>query len=167
MIDPDYVLPSGTNAKRVAKDVFWGQVGEITDTGCREWQGKRYRTDYGCFMYQGRYIQAHRLAYFLAKGVDPGKLCVCHKCDNPPCVNPDHLFLGTQKDNSQDKVSKGRSNTARGENAGNAKLTADDVRAIRELQKSGMLRRELAERFGVSQKQITVIVNRKQWAHIP
>lgn len=95
-----------------------------------------------------RHYRAHRVAYELAAGVPPGRLLVCHHCDNPPCVNPAHLFLGTASDNASDMVAKGRHT---------AKLSSADARAIREERaRGGAGYQELALRYGVSD---TVIYN--------
>lgn len=77
---------------------------------CIEWQGPRDGGGYGFVQHEGRRWKAHRLAYHLAFGGIPGGAYICHKCDNPPCVNPAHLFAGTQQDNARDMVAKGRMN---------------------------------------------------------
>lgn len=104
---------------------------------------------------------AHRVSWELAHGHIPDGLVVCHRCDNPPCVNPAHLFLGTHKDNSQDMAHKGKSQ--RGERNTKAKLTADDVIAIRLSAKSG---REIAKDYGIQPTQVSHIRLRKQWKHV-
>ena len=75
---------------------------------CWNWQASISPTGYGCFRHSKRSYRAHRVSYQLATGVYPGKLLVCHSCDNPSCVNPSHLWLGTHDDNQRDKLAKGR-----------------------------------------------------------
>jgi hypothetical protein len=108
-------------------------------------------------------IKAHRFSYFLHKG-DPFNLLVCHKCDNPSCVNPDHLFLGTHHDNNQDRAIKGRNNFDRkGEKNSRSKLTIKEVLEIRASQLSG---KELSKIYGISTPQISAIKLKKSWKHI-
>jgi hypothetical protein len=79
-----------------------------TPSGCIEWQGKRNAQGYGMTSHKGRHMSAHRKAWFLTFGAIDGDLCVLHRCDNPPCINPKHLFLGTHADNAADRDAKGR-----------------------------------------------------------
>lgn len=85
---------------------FWSKV-DKTET-CWLWTKSKYRHGYGCFCAMGTRHKAHRVSYEIAYGKIKDGLFVCHKCDNPSCVNPDHLFLGTHKDNALDMVNKGR-----------------------------------------------------------
>jgi DNA-binding NarL/FixJ family response regulator len=109
---------------------------------------------------------AHRVAWELFKGESPGKLFVCHKCDNPKCVNPDHLFLGTHLDNMRDREIKGRTNGQRGEGNASHKLTTDQVRAIRAEAAKGVATKQLASRFGISPSTATKVIERRAWKHI-
>ena len=93
---------------------FWTKVNKSSPDGCWEWQGGRARHGYGKFSLTHRItITAHRYSYELSRGPIPDGLCVCHRCDNPPCCNPDHLFLGTVAENNADRDKKGH--VARGE----------------------------------------------------
>jgi hypothetical protein len=89
------------------EDRLWGRTVQM-ESGCLEYQGRKVGFGYGQLMYDGRYQVAHRVAYQLTKGSIPAGLVVMHSCDNPPCVNPDHLSLGTVADNNADRDRKGR-----------------------------------------------------------
>lgn len=116
-------------------------------------------------LWRGKNRKAHRIAYEIAFGIFDETLFVCHACDNPSCVNPAHLFLGTPQVNMTDMVQKGRSANQQGEANGHCKLTDKQVSEIRERYALGQISHtELAEVFGVSNTQIYRIVNRKQRA---
>ena len=122
---------------------------------CLEWTIRPNTDKYGRFYWQGVYYSTHRLGYKIGHDIDPGRLNVCHSCDNTWCVNPDHLFLGTQRDNMDDMVAKGR----RGE-----KLTWDDVRTMRRLRvEQNTSTRVLATRFGISHKFVNAILQNQRW----
>lgn len=112
-------------------------------------------------------LTASRVAYMIAHGeIDDDLLC-CHTCDNPSCVNPDHLFLGTANDNLQDMIRKGRAVlSTKGERHGRAKLTESDVLEIRRLHASGVSQRSLSRKYKMSVASINMIVHRKHWTHI-
>jgi hypothetical protein len=150
---------------------FWNKV-EKTDS-CWTWQGAKTRGGYGMFptaknhkLYDNYYV--HRISYYLANGDFDARLRVCHRCDNPSCVNPDHLFLGTQSENMRDMFSKGRDNVqakiVRGEKHGQSKLNWDIVRAIRKEYAEGNISQgKLAKRYGVNQTTIRDVVLNKNW----
>jgi hypothetical protein len=140
---------------------------------CWVWTGKRRESGYGRVRVgirdpeTGRYYepQAHRVSWFLFTGEDPGELLGLHRCDNPPCVRPTHLWLGTRAANNRDRDVKGRQN--RGKRNGSAKLTDEVVLELRNLHATGRyLQRELAARFGVNRATVSEIVNRKRWIHL-
>lgn len=130
-------------------------------TPCLEWTGATTR-GYGVVSVDGRLVYVHRLAWMQAFG-DPGALHVLHKCDNPPCARLDHLFTGTNRDNIDDMIAKGRSSKNRGEKSHTAKLTEREVLAIRAA--NGSLR-ALGRQYGVSNVAIHNIRTRKTWRHV-
>lgn len=132
--------------------------------GCWIWIGGKDKYGYGQFGEGGRNYRAHRYSYELYVGPIPDGLCACHKCDNPSCVNPDHLWPGDDKQNAEDRTAKGRSAKQNGEKNGLSKLTDGQVLEIRSAQG---LQRELAEQYGVDQSLISLIKRKKVWAHIP
>lgn len=135
-------------------------------TGCWEWKQSRHRMGYGYAWCANKSIRAHRLSYLVHIGPIPKGACVLHRCDNPPCCNPDHLWAGTQAENLADMATKGRSAKMRGDSCGMAKLDAADVRAIRALLADGaLLHREIAVQFGVSRTTISSIKTGKRWSY--
>jgi len=138
---------------------------------CIEFQGRRNDDGYGEVRIAGKTRKAHRAAFLLAHPEHSWEsiktLCVCHACDNPPCIEPSHLFLGTKKDNRDDMISKGREVVLRGEEHGRAKLSSAQVQQIRLLYASGLFTQEkLARQFGVSQRRISMIVRFRSWTHL-
>ena len=120
---------------------------------CWEWTASKTE-GYGKFKLNGKSQSAHRVAYKLAHPEWNGELCVCHHCDNPGCVNPGHLFVGTKAENNADKIAKGRAS---------AKLTEQQVREIRA---TFCPQREIAVRYGICQMQVSYIKNNKRWKHV-
>ena len=145
--------------------VFWSSIKVGDADECWEWQRAHHPKGYGTFLWRGRFVRAHRLAFLLSGGFLADGECVCHTCDNPACCNPKHLFAGTQKKNIDDCVRKGR--LARGERNGIAKLCAADVIAIRRAYKGGESQTQIAERHGLDQSCVSYIVRGKTWKHIP
>ncbi len=137
--------------------------------GCWQWKGALDACGYGRFQAGGKQDRAHRYAWVFVNGPIPNGLCVCHHCDNPACVNPAHLFLGTHYDNMRDMAVKGRGTAQRylGEGHPLARLTNGKVRLIRTMYASGQyVQRELAPIFGISDTHVADIVNRKRWRHL-
>lgn len=133
---------------------------------CWEWKGAKNTQGYGNFRLNGTVVGAHRAAWFFEKGYFPANQ-VLHKCDNPACVRPSHLFEGTHAENMKDMASKRRGSGPKGEKARTAKLTAKKVKAIRSLYKNENISfKELGSMFGVSDRAISQIVNRQTWSHV-
>lgn len=151
--------------KKSIEDRFWSKVPSITSTKtCWEWGAGRHERGYGTFRLNGKMLKAHRVAWELTHGEIPDGLWVLHKCDNPACVNPNHLFLGTHQDNVDDKVSKNRQAKQAGEKHPQHKLTLKQVNSIRSQYVPGKVSQEkLARDFGVGQSEISDIINRKRW----
>ncbi len=170
----------------------WSRVATSDTDACWPWLGAT-RKGYGHVRYQGQQWSAHRLAYVLARGPIPTGMLVCHACDNPLCCNPQHLWLGTNRENILDSVTKGRhvqvdlaslsserrargmlhgmhthpESRRRGEHNGSAKLTTDQVIQIREQSARGLTQRQLAREYGICQATVRDIVLRKKWQHVP
>lgn len=136
----------------------------ISHNGCWEWKFPRPDGRANTFFYDGVVQSAYRASYQIHNGKIPDGLCVLHRCDNGLCVNPNHLFLGTHKDNTQDMIEKGRQNTARGIQRGKgAKLSED---AVRDIKSSSLNGNQLAKKHGVHRRTIYDILDGKTWTHI-
>ena len=141
-------------------EVFDSHLGAPNSSGCIEWQGTRNRQGYGKIQRNRKAIHAHRYAYERAHGPIPEGLVVRHKCDNPPCVNPDHLEVGTHKDNSDDCTARRR--RPLGEDASAAKISNKDALEIFDL-KGIEPQRVTAERYGVSREAVSRIHTGRAW----
>ena len=150
------------------KDRFWEKVDKKGEDGCWEWLGCcHHQWGYGSLNVGGKYMAAHRYSWELYFGKIPEGWLICHKCDNPSCVNPEHLFLGTNKDNSDDKIKKGRNASSVGENNGRSILTEDSVRQIFDLYKNrNYSHMKLGKMFNVHSTTIGHILQRKLWGHV-
>lgn len=158
---------------RPIEERFWEKVQVGAPSECWEWTGtKASRLPYGLFRTskdpadspQG----AHRVAWRLTYGAIPSEMFVCHRCDNPSCVNPDHLFLGTPADNLVDMRAKGRGpKPLRGDANPNAALSEASVRDIRDRVQGGTTQTALATEYNVSKQTVSLIVRRLRWKHVP
>lgn len=133
---------------------------------CWEWQGNSPDGLYGHFSVDGKTVKAHRWIHQLLRGPIPDGILVRHRCDNPKCVNPQHLVSGTPAENTADMYERGRNPDRKGENHPLSRLTGEQVTEIRSLKAMGVPTSELATRFGVGDKQIGKIVRRENWKHI-
>lgn len=156
----------GGRTMEQAKAWFFSHL-DKQPTGCWHWTGSmEKRWGYGRLRIGTRSHKAHRFSYLLHFGQIPNGLLVCHHCDNRRCVNPEHLFLGTHKDNLDDMARKGRKAVKRGEASHYAKLNSRQVSEIRALRSQGNTLAQIAKDFGVCFQTVSHIVNRKTWAHI-
>lgn len=144
-------------------ELFWKKVDILGPDDCWTWRGYVNNMGYGQYCVFGDKPKgSHRLAYALTNGPVPAGANVCHRCDTPLCVNPNHLFLGTQKDNIHDMGEKGRQAT--GERNGNSKMTADRIRTLREDYSKGVTDfNALGKRHGCSDVWAAKVVRRKVW----
>lgn len=139
----------------------------VAEDGCWNWNSVRKDGRANVFFFDGRYMSAYRASYRMYKGDIPAGAQVCHDCDNPRCVNPDHLWLGSQTDNLNDCVAKGRNAVFLGEAHGQAKLTENDVRALRaDYAAGGVTLKALAARYGMSVGGIHHIILGRTWTHV-
>lgn len=155
---------------------------KVTEDGCWEWQGPIDQCGYGVIWSRERNnnFKVHRLVMLLHRGhlgdwgMGHGEL-VCHHCDNRPCCNPEHLFVGTARDNAYDMIRKGRDKhvghpeSSKGQTNGNAKLTNEQVYEIRRRADAGPrgIKQQLAKEFGVTPAMIGHIACRRSWTHLP
>lgn len=162
-------------------DRFWLRVDKSGD--CWIWIGPKTGHGYGQFQSNKKRYKAHRYAWELENGPIPIGLEACHRCDNPACVRPSHIFLATHAENMRDCSRKGRNGMqrypersslrnvdtrvqVRGEQQGNAKLTADKVRAIRQMRADGVMTSVIAANMGIATSTVQRIVRRADWKHV-
>lgn len=151
---------------------FWDWVDKSGD--CWIWLGNKNSQCYGTVRFRGKTRKAHRVSWVLTFGDIEDEMCVCHRCDNPSCVNPAHLFLGTNRDNVIDRHQKGRSRNVfqeghrvnAGERCHSAKLTDERVSEIRNRHSNGESASHLSREFGIHSSQVSRIINGKAWTHV-
>lgn len=158
----EFEYPNVIREKKEFESRFWEKVDKKGEVECWNWLASK-RGGYGSFSIDDNVYFAHRIAYNLVFGKIPEELLVCHRCDNPICVNPNHLFLGTYSDNRVDMINKGRSNFSKGESHYNSRLTWDIVNKIRERYMKGGLQIDISKEFNIPPEQICNIINNKKW----
>lgn len=154
-----------------ARERFEKYVYPEPNTGCWLWSGHADVSGYGTFSAWGIPTKAHRFSFILYKGEIPildgyHGVCVCHSCDMPACVNPDHLFLGTQKENIHDRDKKGRKAITKGALNGNCKLNEKQVNEIRMLLIDGILQSEIAIKYKISKALVSRINRNEVWKDV-
>lgn len=154
---------------RPIEDRFWDLVEVLDINSCWEWKGYTGNRKYGTFQIKNKNSMAHRISWMIHNGEIPNGLLVCHKCDNPSCVNPNHLFLGTPKDNMDDMNQKGRArhdNNPRGNLRRQIKIRDEQVLDIRHRYLNGESCNSLSKEYGVGRAHIERIVSGKRREHV-
>ena len=166
---------SGQLAKTFALEMLakrlWAKVDVRGPDDCWPWLGAKTGSGYGTIRggisSGGKMLSVHRVAWELVNGPIPDGMCVCHHCDNKPCCNSTHLFLGTDTDNQADRVRKNRSYHPAGEKNAQSRLTAEQVLEIRHRYAEGnTTQRELAGEYGVGSQHISSVICKHRWKHL-
>lgn len=142
------------------KERFWSKVDIKGPDECWNWKAGKNESGYGHFWLDQHNVKAHRVSWLLSNGDIPDKMCVCHKCDNPSCINPSHLFLGTNNDNVKDRNKKNRQYRAQGERHGRSKLTTAQVIEIRSDARPSKV---IAEAYNISNNYVYDLKSKKRW----
>lgn len=147
-------MPKGKYPRKCVRDRFNEKVKKM-DSGCHEWQSTIHHDGYGRFWYRTGQIFAHRMSYLLNHGEIPNGLLVLHRCDNRKCVNPEHLYIGTAKKNTQDMFERNRA-------VGNTKYGEDQISEAKRLYGEGMSQQKIADLLGIHQTTISKFVRGTQ-----
>ena len=160
------------NKQNLPQDIinrFWSKVIKLnTGNCCWEWTAGLTSNGYGQFFYNNIHINAHRFAWEYFYGTIPNDKIICHHCDNRKCCNPSHLFLGTNKDNTQDMINKNKlkGGWAPGSEHANTNLTEEDVIQIKQMLQNGIYQKDIADHFGITQTSVSRIKLGKTWSHV-
>lgn len=146
---------------------FWEKVDKRSPDECWIWKGNKSPQGYGFIVTDQKMYRSHRVCYELCNGPIPKGMYVCHRCDNPQCVNPSHLWLGTPAENNRDRANKKRNNHTFGELHPSAKINSADVVEIRKMAEQGVRQRDIATLYGITQHSVWSIIHRKTWQHVP
>ena len=157
--------------RRTIEERFWSRVDKSDADGCWFWLGTINNKGYGSIRFEGKTYGSHVISFFLEHGRFP-ETCGLHKCDNPLCVRPDHIFEGTKKDNTVDMMNKGRhkhgtGNTGKkGSSSSRARFTDEQVRDMRNMLKNGATLQVVADKYNAHKAYISLIKRGLRWAHI-
>lgn len=144
---------------------LWAKIDKKSETECWIWQGTKTTAGYGVLRVNYKLKYAHRLMWILHNKTDiPKRGCICHSCDNPPCCNPAHLFLGSHSDNMKDAKAKGR--ISHGISHFLTELTEDDIRQIRYLGQTNISHKDIGKRFDITRMSVNDIIHKRTWAHV-
>ena len=154
------------------EDRFWSKVDKGSADGCWEWTGNKHKFGYGTISIDGRPRATHRVSWEIHNGNIPEGTgyhgtCICHKCDNPSCVRPEHLFLGSVQENNNDMVKKGRRSSQKGANNPRSKINSTQARVIRRhANRNLMTHKEIGSIFSISSSSVAGIKSLRRWAHV-
>jgi hypothetical protein len=157
--------------RKTPSERFWVKVDKRGPDECWPWKAARFHMGHGAFRHDSKQKKAHRVAWEFTYGPIPAGTgyhgtCVCHTCDNPPCCNPAHLFLGSIQANTLDRDRKGRAARQSGEQHGMAKLTKVDVLRIFELRRQPLSQKAIAAEIGISRAYVSEILLGRKWTHL-
>lgn len=152
--------------RKSVQERFWSKVNRDNDDGCWEWVGGKVRGGYGWFKSDDKHYQAHRFVWMITYGEIPNGMLICHTCDNPSCVNPKHLWLGTDKTNAEDRVRKKRQ--SRGTtNHPKIRVSPEQVKEMRKVYSLGNISmRKLASIYGICYSETNAILNHRTWKDV-
>jgi hypothetical protein len=155
---------SRENISKMSQERFFQKIKKTE--ACWIWTGRKNWKGYGEVKCNNKSYKSHRLSWIIHFGCIPEKMCILHKCDNPCCVNPNHLFLGTHQDNMIDMFQKGRGNRAFGTRVTPSKLNEEKVRSLRNDFYSGMKRDDILMKYSISKRAMYLVAKRITWKHV-